>query len=362
MAEEELTQTGIRVGGWLPAVPGEPGREPGPPAVPRRLPANPQAPVPPTPVDPEPAGPAADHPFPAQSPVAAPPDDLTASTDEATPGGGADPGADAGGPQQVPASPVDTGPARHSAPESMAQRLAGLVGPAAAKLRVAVGAAPDGPVTRVGAARARRRRRRVVVAAAALAALVVALAYADRGARPGGPAPPAALPTAAAAPPAPAPSPTVVPVTGNPALPGGPLLSVDQQPVPALVDLTALGVRDWVHWGGLGSGSVQRKQVGTGEITDPGGVRLEHAASVSAFAITWRALAVVGGGNDGVTMEAVTVVDVARRWPCAEASARTMTGAVPPGGCASASASRSPARGRRVHSRSGVTAHPAAAG
>lgn len=316
MAEDELTQTGIRVGGWLPAVPAEPDREPRPPAVPRRLPAHPDAGVEPEAADagqagPESAGPPAE---PARLPAAGsgapaepagPPAEGNGPPPDAAPTGppstttppatavgdttarrwGADAGPEQGTSPLAASAPA--GPVRHSARRSVAERLAGLVGPAAAKVRVAVGAAPEGPVTRVGVARARRRRRRVVLAGAATASalmLALALAYAGQGPRPGGAA--AALPTPAASAPATAPPPTVVPVTGNPAFPGGPLLSVDQQPVPALVDLTVLGTRDWIHWGGLGGGSVQRKQTGTGEITDPGGARLEHAASVSAFAWT----------------------------------------------------------------------------
>jgi hypothetical protein len=101
------------------------------------------------------------------------------------------------------------------------------------------------------------------------------------------PARPGVQPTVGTAATAPtAAAPRIVPVTGNPVSPGGPLLAVDQESVPASVDLTALGVRDWIHWGGNGAGSVQRKQVSTGEIRDPGGARFEHAASVSSFAWT----------------------------------------------------------------------------
>ncbi|SCG61391.1 hypothetical protein GA0070213_10758 [Micromonospora humi] len=188
-------------------------------------------------------------------------------------------------------------PGRHTAPESLRARLAGLAGPLVARLRAAYprwgdglrlggGAVPESPATRVGAARARRRRRRTVLVAAALTASVVALAYSARppAAPPRRPTVPAAAPTE----PTPAPTaapPTVVPETGEPALPGGPLLGVDQQAVPAAVSLTLLGTRDWRHWGGAGADSVQRKQRGTGEIQDPGGPRLEHNAGKSG--LTW---------------------------------------------------------------------------
>ncbi|WP_433285673.1 hypothetical protein [Micromonospora sp. CA-244673] len=265
MAEDELTQTGIRVGGWLPAVPAEPARAPEPPPGPRRFPGDPAAP--PADAATPPAGPSA-------PPVPdAPPAEPAAPNVPAR-----------AGPDAPLAAPRPVTPVRHSAPEGVAARLAGLIGPAAARVRTAVGAPPDRP-TRVGVARARRRRRRMILAGAALTALVLVLAYAGRGAEPdGAPALPAAAPTAAAPAPTAAP-PTVVPVTGSPALPGGPLLNLDQEPVPPAVPLTALGTRDWLHWGGAGAASAQRKQRGTGEIGDLAGDRLEHNAGVSA--LTW---------------------------------------------------------------------------
>ncbi|WP_460747391.1 hypothetical protein [Micromonospora schwarzwaldensis] len=182
---------------------------------------------------------------------------------------------------------------RHTAPESLRTRLAGLAGPFAVRLRgasarpVTARPASETGAIRVAAARARRRRRRTVLATVALTASVVALAYSARS-----PAPPEsgrAVPAAGPTTPAPAPTaapPTVVPVTGDPVLPGDPLLGVDQQPVPPAVSLTLLGTRDWRHWGGAGADSVQRKQRGTGEIEDPGGDRLEHNAGVSGLSWT----------------------------------------------------------------------------
>ncbi|WP_052744722.1 hypothetical protein [Micromonospora sp. HK10] len=198
------------------------------------------------------------------------------------PAAGAEPDAAA------PARPRPVEPVRHSSRESATGRFAELVGPAAAKVRVAVGAAPDGPVTRVGVGRARRRRRRVLLGVAGLVVLVLTTGYVVREQGAGrAPAVSAVVPGGGASASDPvAPPPTVVAVTGNPALPGGPLLSVGQERVPTLVDLTVLGARDWIHWGGSGGDSVQRKQVGTGEIRDPGGARLEHAASGSGFAWT----------------------------------------------------------------------------
>ncbi|MEV0431106.1 hypothetical protein [Micromonospora sp. NPDC050495] len=293
MAEDELTQTGIRVGRWLPAVPAEP--RPGAAGGPRRLPGAPDDPIPPphAPVPPPhaPGAGSAGEPVPAPGPAsAAEPASRSATGPAPTPARAPRSGPTAGPePDAVaPAGSRRVAPVRHSSRESATGRFAELVGPAASKVRVAVGVAPDGPVTRVGVARARRRRRRVLLGVAVLAVLVLATGYVVREQDAGrAPAVSAVLPGGGAPASDPvAPPPTVVAVTGNPALPGGPLLSVGQERVPTLVDLTVLGARDWIHWGGSGADSVQRKQVGTGEIRDPGGARLEHAASGSGFAWT----------------------------------------------------------------------------
>ncbi|MFI5834964.1 hypothetical protein ACIA5A_14960 [Micromonospora sp. NPDC051300] len=296
MAEDDITQSGIRVGGWLPAVPDRPAAESPPPASPRRLPGD---------ADPAPAGPGFERvPLVGPAPTglgAAVPAPARPDLDGSWPSGrmrASDvPSQGSGG-----ATPI--APGRHTAAESLGARLvapatalaarlrAGTAGLRTAYIRVGgdggatAGSAAESPATRVGVARARRRRRRVVLAVAAVTVAVAALAYSAR--------PPAApqrrpgVPAAAPTDPTPAPTaapPTVVPVTGEPALPGGPLLGVDQQQVPAAVSLTLLGTRDWRHWGGTGADSVQRKQSGTGEIQDPGGARLEHNAGVSG--LTW---------------------------------------------------------------------------
>ncbi|MEU7839610.1 hypothetical protein AB0B39_01440 [Micromonospora sp. NPDC049114] len=49
------------------------------------------------------------------------------------------------------------------------------------------------------------------------------------------------------------------------------LLSVSRAEVPAEVDLTAVGTRDWMHWGLRGGKSTVRKRSGSGEIVDGGG-------------------------------------------------------------------------------------------
>nr|WP_239543239.1 hypothetical protein [Micromonospora terminaliae] len=274
----------------MPAVPAGPTRPPEPPPGPRRLSGDPDAPA---------AGPPTPDPRAASNEEAVPdapvvPSRPAGSSPALEPGAGVSPAAAPGRDPDLPvtgdpgapkAGPKPPAPVRHSAPEGVTARLAGLVGPATARVRTAVGVAPDRRATRVGAARARRRRRRLVLAGAALTALVLVLAYAGRGAEPdGGRTVTATAPTLPAPEPTAAP-PTVVPVTGGPALPGGPLLNLDQEALPASVSLTALGARDWRHWGGTGAGSVQRKQRGTGEIGDPGGDRLEHNAAVAA--LTW---------------------------------------------------------------------------
>ncbi|WP_422750277.1 hypothetical protein [Micromonospora sp. WMMD1219] len=232
-------------------------------------------------------------------------------------------------------------PGRHSARESLRARLAdltggltgltggltGLTGGLGVRLRSATRAAktrlsrilapiagplrppPDAPATRVAAARARRRRRRAVLTAITLTGLVAALAYAAR--------PPTQLPLIRGTAPVAAPSEQApggqppnnqapneqgpnnqgpngqapsgqpssdqaprdqTPATGDPVAPGVPLLDVDLAPLPGALSLTALGTRDWRHWGGAGADSFHRKASGTGEIQDPGGERLEHNA------------------------------------------------------------------------------------
>ncbi|WP_184188708.1 hypothetical protein [Micromonospora parathelypteridis] len=72
-------------------------------------------------------------------------------------------------------------------------------------------------------------------------------------------------------PPSPDPTPSASPPVTPPASPGPPLLSVTQGEMPAEVDLTAVGTRDWMHWGERGGRSTVRKRSGSGEIIDGGG-------------------------------------------------------------------------------------------
>ncbi|MFF4876281.1 hypothetical protein [Micromonospora sp. NPDC000668] len=73
-------------------------------------------------------------------------------------------------------------------------------------------------------------------------------------------------------PPSPDPTPSVsasVPPAPPPA--AGSTLSVSQGEIPAEVNLTAVGTRDWMHWGLSGGESTVRKRAGSGEIIDGGG-------------------------------------------------------------------------------------------
>ncbi|MFE9202021.1 hypothetical protein [Micromonospora sp. NPDC007230] len=168
MAEDEVTQTGIRVGGWLPAVSAEPARAPEQALTgPRRLPADGETPSDPVPVR--------DHPDPSLVRDHAQPATVVDRPGEGDPEPFGSPAEPAAPPVTGPRSGA-VAPARHLS-RSVRGRLAELLGPAAAKVRMAVGIIPDGPVTRVGVARARRRRRRLLFGAAALAALALVLAY-----------------------------------------------------------------------------------------------------------------------------------------------------------------------------------------
>ncbi|MGC4771903.1 hypothetical protein ACLQ25_23405 [Micromonospora sp. DT44] len=72
-------------------------------------------------------------------------------------------------------------------------------------------------------------------------------------------------------PPSPEPTPSASPPAPESAKPAAPLLSLTRAEVPAEVDLTAVGTRDWMHWGQRGGTSTVRKQSGSGEIVDGGG-------------------------------------------------------------------------------------------
>lgn len=149
-------------------------------------------------------------------------------------------------------------------------------------------------------ARARQRRRWAVEGVALLACLVVLVSYLssrsdpeprdDQAIRPGGPpagARPTGLPAADGRtgepgpgtpglrprqrPPSPDPTPSASAPAPPPVKPAAPVLSVSRGEMPAEVDLTAVGTRDWMQWGERGGRSTIRKRSGSGEIIDAGG-------------------------------------------------------------------------------------------
>jgi hypothetical protein len=169
-------------------------------------------------------------------------------------------------------------------------------------------------------ARARQRRRWAVLALAVLAGMMVLVPWLAAGRAPtddvdpadpptgvrGRPSAPVALPTGvdrAAAlpspglqprrrsptPPPPSPTPSR---TRPPAVP--PMLSVSHADAPAVVDLSAVGGRDWVHWGLRGGESVVRKRDGSGEIVDRGGSGGRGSHDTSPELFRWRDGAPVG--------------------------------------------------------------------
>ncbi|MGC4855589.1 hypothetical protein ACLQ24_19885 [Micromonospora sp. DT4] len=150
-------------------------------------------------------------------------------------------------------------------------------------------------------ARARQRRRWALEGAGAVVCLVVLVAYlgtrsspdsgdgtvGGSGGVPAGATRPTGLPGADGRtsdadpalpglrprqrPPSPEPIPSTSAPVPPPEKPSAPLLSVSRAEVPAAVDLTAVGTRDWMHWGWRGGNSTVRKRSGSGEIVDGGG-------------------------------------------------------------------------------------------
>ncbi|TDC75950.1 hypothetical protein E1193_24655 [Micromonospora sp. KC606] len=103
--------------------------------------------------------------------------------------------------------------------------------------------------------------------------------------------------------PSPAPS---VPPTSPPATkpaPNGSVLTVAEVEVPATVDLTALGSRDWVHWGLRGADSEVRKRDGSLEIRDEGGRGTRGGIDSNPESFRWRDGTPVG--SVGATMTGV---------------------------------------------------------
>nr|QLJ99651.1 hypothetical protein HZU44_05935 [Micromonospora carbonacea] len=98
-------------------------------------------------------------------------------------------------------------------------------------------------------------------------------------------------------------TPTPSPSVRSPTAPQPPVFHLDiaQADVPADVDLTAAGTRDWVHWGLRGAGSTVRKRDGSGEILDEGGHgdRVGHDVSPETF--SWRDGAPVSSATSTTT-------------------------------------------------------------
>ncbi|WP_422734162.1 hypothetical protein ACN26Y_02200 [Micromonospora sp. WMMD558] len=156
-----------------------------------------------------------------------------------------------------------------------------------------------------------RRRRWAVAVVTAPACLAALLAYLNWGSgpapeeppvagsvpagvgRPSGP--PGTQPAAGPAspglrprqrPPSPSPTATPAPPTPTPAPP--PVLTLTRNDVPAEVDLTAVGTRDWIHWGLRGDDSTVRKRGGSGEIRDDGGSGRRGSWDGNQETFRWR--------------------------------------------------------------------------
>ncbi|WP_331461257.1 hypothetical protein [Micromonospora tarapacensis] len=137
--------------------------------------------------------------------------------------------------------------------------------------------------------RARRRRRGAVETVAAVAGLLALVGYVNWWSEPTGedPAEPDGLPAVVGRPSLPSNQPTGQAVPGlrprerspspspTPASPSPPAVpvsvSVSRVDIPATVDLTESGERDWVHWGLGGDRATVRKRDGSAEIRDLGG-------------------------------------------------------------------------------------------
>ncbi|MFF0370118.1 hypothetical protein [Micromonospora sp. NPDC005087] len=89
-------------------------------------------------------------------------------------------------------------------------------------------------------------------------------------------------------PPSPDPTPSVSAPAPPPPSPSAPVLSVSRAEVPAEVDLTAVGTRDWMHWGLHGGKSTVRKRAGSGEIIDGGGVGTRVGWDGNQEVVSWR--------------------------------------------------------------------------
>ncbi|MFI5485583.1 hypothetical protein [Micromonospora echinaurantiaca] len=192
-----------------------------------------------------------------------------------------------------------TGPASHRASGTPARHRSTL--PVPARVRAALR----------WLARFQQRHRFVLAGFAAFACLAVLVSYlavqpdppGEGGARPDGlPAGigrPSAFPGAELRHPAtgpaspglqprqrpPSPTPSGSATSGPPVRP---TLTVEQRDVPAQVDLTASGSRDWIHWGLRGGDSTVRKRDGSGELVDAGGRGVRGGWDANQETVSWR--------------------------------------------------------------------------
>lgn len=158
-------------------------------------------------------------------------------------------------------------------------------------------------------ARVRRRRRWALEGVTALACLIALASYVNAndgpapgvpegGGVPAGVGRPSTIPGTEGRDPASAPAspglrprqrpPSPTPTPSPAAPPPAPLLTVARSEVPAEVDLTAVGSRDWVHWGLRGDDSTVRKRGGSGEIRDDGGSGRRGSWDGNAETFRWR--------------------------------------------------------------------------
>ncbi|MEV0211812.1 hypothetical protein [Micromonospora sp. ALFpr18c] len=87
------------------------------------------------------------------------------------------------------------------------------------------------------------------------------------------------------------PSPDPTPSASAPAAPPpstAPTLSVSRAEAPGEIDLTAVGSRDWMHWGLHGGTSTVRKRGGSGEIVDGGGKGARVGWDGNQELVSWR--------------------------------------------------------------------------
>ncbi|MFG3708599.1 hypothetical protein ACGF7U_28255 [Micromonospora sp. NPDC047670] len=91
--------------------------------------------------------------------------------------------------------------------------------------------------------------------------------------------------------------------SASPTPPVRPTLDAGMAETPAEVDLTAVGGRDWVHWGLRGADSTVRKRGGTGDIRDEGGRGALGGWDDNQESFRWRdgtPVDSVGGSPHGV--------------------------------------------------------------